>query len=165
MRVLIYAAFILPLWSANALAGDLGKTAENISWNLFFIVLSGIIGYIVGTVKSFREEKQKAYGEIIPPILKMAYNPQDVKDEVEYCKALTRLWLYGSKEVIERMEYALKIIHNPSTGNVTKALQETVAEMRRDIQIFSWQKIRAEDVNHLYTRIVGMKTSNDKDKT
>lgn len=134
----------------------------NISWNLFIILFSGIVGYIVGAVKSFREEKQKAYGEIIPPILKMAYNPQDTIDEKEYSKALSKLWLYGSKRVTRKMEKALKIMHNPSTGNVTKALQEAVIEMRRDIQLLPFQELKPEDVNHLYTRIASGKVNEDK---
>jgi len=135
---------------------------ENISWNLFFIILSGIIGYIVGAIKSFREEKQKAYGEIIPPILKMTYNPEDTKDEKEYSKALSKLWLYGSKKVTQKMEMALQIMHTPSMGDVTKALQEAVVEMRKDIQLFSFQNLRPEDVNHLYTRIAHGRISTDK---
>jgi hypothetical protein len=91
----------------------MGEVA-NISWNLFFIIFSGILGYFVGAIKSFREEKQKAYGEIIPPILKMAYNPQDTIDEKEYSRALSKLWLYGSKKVTQKMEKALEIMHNPS---------------------------------------------------
>lgn len=149
MTILIYTASILLAWSTNTLAGDLGKEVENISWNLFFIIFSGIVGYIVGAIKSFREEKQKAYGEIIPPILKMAYNPQDSMDEKEYSKALSKLWLYGNKSVAQKMERALEIMHDHSKGDVTKALQEAIIEMRKDVQLFSYQNLRPEDVNHL----------------
>jgi len=99
---------------------------------LFFAVLTGIIGYVVGTAKTFREEKQKAYGEILPPILKAAYNPESL-DEKEFNKALCKLWLYGSKNVTRTMEHALEILHNPSKGNITRALQETIVAMRKDI--------------------------------
>lgn len=119
------------------------------------VVLTGVIGYFIGTIKFYREEKHKAYGEMIPPILKMAYHPQDVKDEQEYSKALIKLWLYGSKKVTLKMEDALKIMHNPKKGNLTNALQDVVAAARRDIQIWPWQRLRAEDINHLYTRIAG----------
>jgi hypothetical protein len=155
MGIAYFIISVILLWSANAFATDMGNEIANISWNLFFIILSGVIGYIIGAIKSFREEKQKAYGEIIPPILKMAYNPQDSIDEKEYAKALSKLWLYGSKKVTSKMEMALKLMHDHSKGNVTRALQEAVAEMRKDIQLFSFQKLRPEDVNHLYTRIAG----------
>jgi hypothetical protein len=155
IRLLIHISTILLAWHTSTFAGETGKEIESISWNLFFIVLSGILGYIVGAIKSFREEKQKAYGEIIPPILKMAYNPQDSIDEKEYSKALSKLWLYGSKKVTQKMETALEIMHDHSKGDVTRALQEAVVEMRNDIQLFSFQRLRPEAVNHLYTRIAG----------
>jgi hypothetical protein len=161
MKILIQIVAIVMILSTTAFAGEAEKGVESISWNLFFIVLSGVLGYIVGAIKSFREEKQKAYGEIIPPILKMAYNPQDAVDEKEYSKALSKLWLYGSKRVTEKMETALEIMHNPSKGDVTRA-QEAVVEMRNDIQLFSLRRLRPEDVNHLYTRIAGAGIDNSK---
>jgi len=153
MNPIIYALLVVIICPLNLLAADSEKSFDYIPWNIFIIILSGIIGYIVGAVKSFREEKQKAYGEIIPPILKMAYDPQDVLDEKEYSKALAKLWLYGSKNVTRKMEYALKLVHNPTGSDVSKALQEAVVEMRKDIQIFSWQRLKPEDVGHLYTKI------------
>ncbi len=127
--------------------------------NSFFLISSiaiaiftGIVGYVVGTMKSFREEKQKAYGKILPPILKMAYNPQE-DDDKEFSMALSNLWLYGSKRVTKKMEHALKIMHGDMKEDLTKALQEAVVEMRKDIQLWSCQKLKPEDVNHLYTII------------
>ena len=162
MKILIQIAAIVMILSTKSFAGEAEKGIESISWNLFFIVLSGVLGYIVGAIKSFREEKQKAYGEIIPPILKMAYNPQDTVDEKEYSKALSKLWLHGSKRVTEKMETALEIMHNPSKGDVTRALQEAVIEMRNDIQLSSLQRLRPDAVNHLYTRIAGAGIDNSK---
>ena len=40
------------------------------------ILITGAIGYILGSVKSFREQKQKVYVELLPTILKMGYNPE-----------------------------------------------------------------------------------------
>jgi cytochrome c oxidase subunit IV len=155
--------FALP---APTLAGDFGKETVNISWNLFFIIISAIIGYIVGTMKSFREEKQKAYGEIIPPIAKLAYHPQNTVDEKEYSKAVFKLWLFGSKKVASRVEEALQIIHDPKRGNEkTRALQEAIAEMRKDTQIWSWQQVKPEDVKHIYTVIVGAEAKPKNDNT
>jgi hypothetical protein len=125
----------------------------NIYLNIYYIILSGAIGYIVGTMKSFREAKHRAYFEILPPILKLAYHPE-AADEKAYCEALSKLWLYGSKKVALKMEDALEAIHR-GKGNVTELLQKAVVEMRCDIQIATWQKLRPKDVNHLYTRIAG----------
>jgi len=162
MKPLISAIWVLVILPADLFAADNAKSADDVPWSLIVIILSGIIGYVVGTMKAFREEKQKAYGDIIPPILKMAYNPQDVVDEKEYSKALAKLWLYGSKKVTRKMEDALAVVHNRSKGDVTKALQEAVVEMRRDIQLFSWQNLKPEDVGHLYTRITGAVHKDDK---
>jgi hypothetical protein len=162
MKKLISVLLAIVILPSNINALDGGKGSDDIPWSIFLIVLSGIIGYVVGAIKSFREEKQKAYGEIIPPLLKMAYNPQDSRDEKEYSKALAKLWLYGSKKVTRKMEYALELLHNPTRGDVTNALQEAIVEMRRDIQLFSWQTLKPEDVGHLYTRIVGDRHDNHK---
>ncbi|MBM4278536.1 MAG: hypothetical protein FJ130_11760 [Deltaproteobacteria bacterium] len=64
-------AFIL-VYSAGAKLTD---DFANIIIGMLSILFSGIVGYLVGSVKSFREEKQRAYGELLPPIVRMAYNP------------------------------------------------------------------------------------------
>ena len=119
------------------------------------ILLSAVIGYFFGLAKSFREGKQKAYIEILLPILKMTFHPASEEDEKEFSKALTKLWLYGNKTVTRKMENALSILHHPEGGaEIKKALQEAVVEMRKDIQILPWQTIEPEEVKHLYTRII-----------
>ncbi len=83
----------------------------------------------------------------------MAYNRQaNTTDEVEYCKACIKLWLFGSKKVTLKMEEALKVIH--AQDDATKALQDAIVEMRKDIFKFQYfEKLKPEDVNHFYTRI------------
>lgn len=117
-----------------------------------YIIVSAFIGYLFGSARSFRDEKQKAYSELLPPILKMAYDP-DVKDEAEFSKGLCKLWLYGSRAVTQKVEEALSILHNPEKGNATEFFQKAIVAMRDDIQILPWQKIKPKDVNHLYTKI------------
>lgn len=125
----------------------------NIGTTLLLTLFSALVGYFLGTLESFREEKQRAYGELLPPIIKMAYDPQ-FSDEADFSMALSKLWLYGSKKVTRKMEHALSILHHPDRGNISKAFQEVIVEMRADIQILPWQKIEPEEVNHLYTKIV-----------
>jgi hypothetical protein len=115
-------------------------------------VLGGMIGYFVGIAKAFREQKQKAYEEILPVIIRVAYNAE-TKDEEEFGRALSKLWLYGSKKVTSKMDTAVAILHDPTRGDKTKALQEAVAVMRQDVQILPWQKVEPEDVKHLYSHI------------
>ena len=125
-------------------------------------VIGGLIGYFVGIARAFREEKQKAYGEILPTIIRVAYNANR-KDEEEFGKALGKLWLYGSKKVAVKMDIAVSILHDSTRGDKTKALQEAVAEMRKDIQVMPWQRLRPEDVKHLYSRLgrwIGTANSN-----
>ena len=152
--IFLVMVLILGLVNEASASGLLGKDFKAAFWTFFFLIISGIIGYVVGTVKSFREEKQKAYGEILPPILKMVYHPQDETDEKEFGRALSKLWLYGNKKVTKKMDRAVSILHNHSRGNIGEALQEAVVEMRKDIQIWSWQMLETNDVKHLYTRIM-----------
>lgn len=122
----------------------------------FFPLITALAGYWIGSIKHFSEEKQKAYRELLPPIIKFAYDRKE-GDEIEFHKALTKLWLYASKSVAQKMENALSIIHDG--GNPTPALQETIADMRKDIQrfpllpIWPWQKLEPKDINHIYTKI------------
>lgn len=117
------------------------------------VVFSAIIGYLFATAKSFREEKQKAYSELLPSIVKMIYDPGS-SDEADFSKSLMKLWLYGSKRAARQMERAVSLFHHPEKGDVTKALQEAIVEMRKDIQVWPWQRIRPREVGHLYTKIV-----------
>jgi len=117
------------------------------------VIFSALVGYRFATAKSFREEKQKAYSELLPSIVRMIYDPASF-DETEFSKSLMKLWLYGSKRAARKMEQAVSIFHHPDKGNVTKALQEAIVEMRKDIQVWPWQRIKPNEVVHLYTKIV-----------
>jgi hypothetical protein len=115
-------------------------------------LITGLIGYFVGRCKAFREAKQKAYQEMLPPIIKMAFRSQQA-DEGQLCEALVKLWLYGSKTVTRKVDHVLYIAHDHRRGNVTKALQEAIIKMRKDIQIWPWQKLKPDEVQHIFTRI------------
>lgn len=119
---------------------------------IILIIISGLIGYIIGTCKAFREAKQKAYQEMLPPILKFAFRSEQI-DEGEFCEALCKLWLYGNRKVTKKMDNAVWIAHDQTRGNMIKALQEVIVEMRNDIQLFTWSRIKPDDVKHLFTRI------------
>ena len=122
----------------------------------YIAIITALAGYWIGSLKYFAEEKQKAYTDLLPPIVKFAYDRKE-GDEIEFHRALMKLWLYASKPVAIKMEKALSIIHDG--GDATPALQETIVEMRKDIQrlplfpIWPWQKLEPKDINHLYTII------------
>lgn len=116
------------------------------------VIFSAIVGYLFATVKSFREEKQRAYSELLPSIVKMIYDPGSSK-EAEFSNSLMKLWLYGSKRAAQQMEIALSLFHNPDKGDVTQALQKAIVEMRKDIQVWPWQRMKPNEVGHLYTKV------------
>ena len=63
------------------------------------------------------------------------------------------------------MYHAVSILHDHTRGNLTEALKEAIIEMRKDIQIWSWQKLKSDDVRHLYTRIAQSSEIEKKSKT
>jgi len=125
----------------------------NLIIKAILIVFSVIVAYLFGTAKSFREEKQKAYGEILPPLIVVAYDRMS-SNKTEFNKALMKLWLYGSKKVARKIDNAVSILHHPEKGNITEAFQEAIVEMRADIQPWPWQRLKSEDVRHLYSQII-----------
>ncbi len=121
---------------------------------IIIIIISGLIGFIVGSIKAFREAKQNAYKEILPPIINMAYNPQPNDENKEFNRALALVWIYADKKVAKKMDKVVSIIINRNRGDITKALQEVIVEMRKDIQLWSNQRLKPKDVNHLYTKVI-----------
>jgi hypothetical protein len=118
------------------------------------VILSAILGYLFAKFRAFREEKQKAYSELLPIIVTMLYDPQSAI-ESEFSRSLMKLWLYANKRVAKKLDHAIGLFHKPDKRNeVTKALQEAIVEMRKDIQIWPWQRLKPDDVRHLYTKIV-----------
>lgn len=124
---------------------------------IIIALFSGIIGFVVGSVKAFREAKQNAYKEILPPIIKMAYEPQQGIDNKEFNKALALTWIYANKKVALKMDRVVSIINDHNRGNITKALQDAIAEMRKDVQVLSTQNLKSDKVKHLYTRVIEVK--------
>ena len=121
------------------------------------LLFSAGVGYLFGAIKSFRDEKQKAYGEILPPIVRMAYtsNPT-ADDEKDFNKALAKLWLYANREVAFKVDRVASILVDPRRGNKTEAIQQAVVAIRRDIHHkWPFSKIKPEEVLHLYMRIGG----------
>lgn len=116
------------------------------------IVLSGFVGYVVGVVKAFREQKLRAYEEILPIFIKMAFEP-DKSNEAEFNKATIKAWLFASKKVARKVDRAISILVDPQRGNAMEALQDAIAEMRSDIQCWRWQRMKPTEISHFYTKI------------
>lgn len=117
------------------------------------VILSAILGYLFARFRAFREEKQRAYSELLPIIVRMLYDPKPTI-ETDFSRSLMKLWLYANNRVAVKLDHAVGLFHKPEKrGEVTKALQEAIVEMRRDIQIWPWQRLKPDDVRHLYTKI------------
>ncbi len=121
---------------------------------LIQILITGIIGFLIGFAKSFRDAKQNAYGEIMPPIVKMSYEQNPTDDDMnEFNKALTKLWLYANKDVAFKVDTVARILAGHE-GERSKAVQKAIIAMRKDIQYWRpFSKIDPEKVEHFYMRI------------
>ena len=117
------------------------------------IILSGVVGYIVGAAKTFREQKLKAYSEILPILVKTAFD-LDNSDQREFNKAILGCWLFASKKVAQKVNDAHKILIKHQRGDCMKALQEVIASMRADIQFWPTQRLKPEEIDHIATRLV-----------
>jgi hypothetical protein len=128
------------------------------------IFFSAVTGYILGAAKTFREQKLKVYEEILPPIVKVAFDPGK-SDQPDFNKALLKLWLFASRKVALKMDHAISILVKPERGDAANALQDAIAEMRTDIQFLRWQRVKSEEVKHFYTQIRGKEEGSNKANT
>lgn len=122
-------------------------------WKIILPILTALLGYVVGTLKSFKEAKYRAYEELLPPIVKFTYRRENTEDEKEFSRALCKVWLFANKRVTNKIENLCKIIHKDITGDETSALQEAINEMRNDIQLWTNEKLDPKKINHIYTII------------
>lgn len=140
----------------------LSDIAVELFLGMLLLSLSAWIGYFAGAAKSFREQKQSIYSEIIPTFIKVAYDPKQADTE-EFNKALTKLWLFGSRKVALKMNSAISILHESSRGNLTEALQEAIVEIRSDLQFSSEEDLLPSEVTHIFTKITGENQIPDRD--
>lgn len=120
---------------------------------LLVVIVSGMLGYLLGKVKEFRENKQKVYSQILPTITEMCFNPK-IDREREYNSAMLLSWLYANKKVAKQLDKIASLIINSSRGDVITETQNLIVSMRKDIQPFLWQNLKAEKVKHVYTKIM-----------
>lgn len=68
MKSLMMLLLLSTIPISNTLAATPDDPGDDLFWKIMLIVVSvlltGIIGYFIGTIKFFREEKHKAYGEM-----------------------------------------------------------------------------------------------------
>jgi len=110
-------------------------------------VVTGIVGFILGNIKFHREEKYKAYREFLSPIVRFVFE-RDNQDA--YNEATQKLWVFASRKVAMKMKIVTSRVIKPERGDVIEALQEMIAEMRNDIQLWSWSRIKPPEISHFY---------------
>jgi len=116
-------------------------------------IVSAAVGYLVGVAKSRREQKQKAYAEILPPIAEMVYRGREANIRA-YNQALMKLWLYASRRVTDNLDVPLHTIHGSRPGDREEALKEIIVAFRSDVQIWPHWPLRpltVKDIHHLFT--------------
>lgn len=119
-------------------------------------VITLIIGFYLGYGRFWKEQKHKAYKELLPPIIKMAYDRKR-ENEDDFNKAQSILWLYANKNVAIKMDTAISRIVNPDRGNVSEALKEAIVEMRKDLhKWYGRQSLKSADIKHLYSKVKGI---------
>ena len=120
--------------------------------DLFIIIIvavvTGIVGFILGNLKFHREEKYKAYRDFLSPIVRFVFE-RDNQDA--YNEAQQKLWVFASRKVAKKMDIVASRVIKPERGNPTEALQEMIAEMRNDIQPWSFCRIKPPEIAHIYT--------------
>ncbi|OGP73162.1 MAG: hypothetical protein A2V86_14780 [Deltaproteobacteria bacterium RBG_16_49_23] len=128
------------------------------------VFFTALVSYAFGRAKTFLEAKQRAYVEILPIILKVAYTGK-TEDQEEFNKAVAKLWIYGNRKVAKKADRVLSILVKPTRGDLTRALQEVIVEMRKDVQfIFIWQRLKPEEVNHIFMRITATQEQKGGDR-
>lgn len=132
----------------------LSDTFLSAAGQIVVIIIAALVGYFFASFRSYREQKQKAYAEIVPPIVRVVYSPQPA-DEEAFNRALMKLWLYANKDVAKKMDSVVSRILKGERGKaVTKLLQEAIVAMRSDIQFWRAQRLDPEEVQHLYMGLV-----------
>ncbi|KAB2908166.1 MAG: hypothetical protein LC102_01325 [Ignavibacteriales bacterium] len=56
------------------------------------------------------------------------------------------------------MDHATAILLKPERGVFTTAMQEVITEMRTDIQVSPFQKLKRHEIKHLYVKLVNTQT-------
>jgi len=117
---------------------------------LIIVLISSVFGFSLGRFKEFRENKHKAYSSILPDIIKSYFMGEDF----EFNKSMILSWLYSNKKVAIKLDRIASIMTktNHSSEEIIEELQNLTVEMRRDIQPFPWQRLRADDVKHIYMK-------------
>ena len=138
----------------------------NLINTLIVAIITGIIGFILGNIKFYREEKYKAYREFLSPIVRFVFTHDN---EDQYNEAMQKLWVFASKKVAKKMDIvAYIVIDPPNRGNVIEACQDLISEMRTDIQLWSCNRIKAPEIGHIFTTVpksIQPDINNDKGST
>jgi hypothetical protein len=128
---------------------NLIEHASKVALLILPILVSGLVGYFYGAAIAFRDQKLRAYEEILPIFIKVAFELSE-SDQPEFNKAVMKVWLFASKNVALKVDHALAVLIRPERGDAKEALQDVISEMRADIQLNRFQRIKPSQVSHFY---------------
>lgn len=119
---------------------------------------AGLVGYLVGAAKSFRQKKIEAYESIVLPLIKAHWpEPGKRKEAIEAAnKALYRMWVFCSPEAALAGDDVANLLVDPRRGKPIEAMQKFLAEARSDVQPWPWSTLFSIDysaIKHFYLKV------------
>jgi len=104
-------------------------------------IVTGVVGYLVGAAKAFRQKKIDAYESVVEPFIRASY-PERGTNRRKALRglntALYRMWLFaGRRAALAGDRVATALVHGPEQ-KLTRALQDFLSKARQDVQPWPW---------------------------
>ena len=127
------------------------------AWPFLVATFSALIGYWVGTLKNYYEQKQTAMVNVMPNIIRVLLAEEITTINIEeFNRSLHLMWLFASKPTAKSIDNLLHLIAHPNDGDRIKAAQAAFVQMRKELlpRGFRWASwLRSQDVQHFNFRI------------
>jgi len=125
---------------------------------LITFVVSGVIGYIVGSLKSIRENKLQKYGEMLPKIVAYAYKSEHTSDETkDFNTWINQASLYANRDSFLKLMKVTQTLTQKGNQDhsLTEAMQAAIVTMRKDLNPW-WlrycNRLEPKEITHLQFR-------------
>jgi ABC-type cobalt transport system substrate-binding protein len=127
-------------------------------WPLAAAIGSGLLGYWIGTLTTYFEQKQRALADVVPSVFKVALG-REVKptDLDQLNRSLHLLWLYARPKTAKGVDKVLVCAKHPDPKSGGKdliaAAQSAIVQMRKELRpwFLRWtSRLSSEDIKHFY---------------